>query len=75
MWGDEDALETELSYKTLYDRFFTINLSEPSAQETHEMILQQVSDIENLTQIILRLKPIFSLSKVQFIPNWTLIGM
>ncbi len=42
-----DALETELSYKTLYDRFFTINLSEPSAQETHEMILQQVSDIEN----------------------------
>lgn len=40
-----DTLEADMSYKDLYNMFFQINLTQPTASETYEMIEQQVSDM------------------------------
>lgn len=40
-----DTLEADIGYKNLYNMFFQINLTDPTASETAEMINQQVSDI------------------------------
>ena len=46
-----DTIEADISYKQLYNMFFQINLTDPTASETAEMIKQQVSDIAKYHEV------------------------
>lgn len=46
-----DTIEADISYKQLYNMFFQINLTDPTASETAEMIKQQVSEISKFHEV------------------------